>query len=45
MTEHEYDGSTRIGLVGLGIMGTPLAQRYRQMGMSLTVWNLEPETV
>lgn len=38
-----FDGSTRIGLVGLGIMGTPLAQRYLEMSMKLTVWNLEPE--
>lgn len=43
MTAHTYDKSTRIGLVGLGIMGTPLAQRYLQEGMKLTVWNLEPE--
>ena len=43
MTARTYDKSTRIGLVGLGIMGTPLAQRYLQEGMKLTVWNLEPE--
>lgn len=39
----QFDASARIGLVGLGIMGTPLAQRFLAKGMNLTVWNLEPE--
>ena len=43
MTARQFDNSTRIGLVGLGIMGAPLAQRYLEKGMTLTVWNLEPE--
>ena len=33
----------RLGLVGLGIMGAPIAQRLREKGYELTVWNLEPE--
>jgi 3-hydroxyisobutyrate dehydrogenase len=33
----------RLGLVGLGIMGAPIAQRLRDQGYPLTVWNLEPE--
>ena len=34
---------TRIGFVGLGIMGVPLVQRFLEKGLSVTVWNLEPE--
>lgn len=34
---------TRLGLVGLGIMGAPIALRLREAGYRLTVWNLEPE--
>jgi 3-hydroxyisobutyrate dehydrogenase len=34
---------TRIGLVGLGIMGAPIARRLRDKGYRLTVWNLEPD--
>ncbi len=33
----------RIGLVGLGIMGVPIALRLLEQGHRLTVWNLEPE--
>jgi 3-hydroxyisobutyrate dehydrogenase len=33
----------RLGLVGLGIMGLPIARRLRDRGYALTVWNLEPE--
>ncbi|WP_172123289.1 MULTISPECIES: NAD(P)-dependent oxidoreductase [unclassified Devosia] len=33
----------RLGLVGLGIMGAPIAQRLRDQGYELTVWNLEPD--
>ncbi|MSU89338.1 NAD-binding protein [Rhodobacteraceae bacterium 2CG4] len=38
-----HDKSTRIGMVGLGIMGAPLVRRFREMGAPVTVWNLEPE--
>jgi 3-hydroxyisobutyrate dehydrogenase len=38
-----FGPQTRIGLVGLGIMGAPIAQRLREKGFALTVWNLEPE--
>ncbi|SFP95842.1 NAD(P)-dependent oxidoreductase [Tranquillimonas alkanivorans] len=38
-----FGTSTRAGLVGLGIMGAPIARRLRQKGVPLTVWNLEPE--
>lgn len=38
-----FDKTTRIGFVGLGIMGAPLVQRFREMGVEVTVWNLEPE--
>lgn len=37
------DNTVRIGLVGLGIMGVPIAQRLLSKGYSVTVWNLEPE--
>ncbi|WP_343030811.1 NAD(P)-dependent oxidoreductase [Devosia marina] len=43
MTGLAFDTSTRLGLVGLGIMGAPIAQRLREQGYELTVWNLEPE--
>lgn len=33
----------RLGLVGLGIMGAPIAQRLREQGYELTVWNREPD--
>lgn len=33
----------RLGLVGLGIMGAPIANRLREQGYELTVWNLEPD--
>lgn len=42
-TPAAFDQTTRIGLVGLGIMGVPLARRFREKGLELTVWNLEPE--
>ena len=42
-TTRRFDPSTRIGLVGLGIMGVPLVQRFLERGVSVTVWNLEPE--
>jgi 3-hydroxyisobutyrate dehydrogenase len=37
------DTSARIGLVGLGIMGSQIALRLIDKGYQLTVWNLEPE--
>lgn len=38
-----FDTNTRIGFVGLGIMGVPMVKRFREMGLSVTAWNLEPE--
>lgn len=38
-----FDTSTRVGLVGLGIMGAPIARRLRQNAVPLKVWNLEPD--
>jgi 3-hydroxyisobutyrate dehydrogenase len=35
--------SKRIGMVGLGIMGSAMALRLLDAGWRLTVWNLEPE--
>lgn len=39
----QFDTSTRIGLVGLGIMGAPAAQRWAEKGFEVIAWNLEPE--
>ena len=33
----------RLGLIGLGIMGAPMARRLLRQGWEVTVWNLEPE--
>lgn len=33
----------RLGLIGLGIMGAPMARRLAAKGWELTAWNLEPE--
>jgi 3-hydroxyisobutyrate dehydrogenase len=33
----------RLGLIGIGIMGAPIARRLLSRGWRLTVWNLEPE--
>ncbi|WP_298235380.1 NAD(P)-dependent oxidoreductase [uncultured Azohydromonas sp.] len=33
----------RLGFIGLGIMGTPMALRLLDQGWSVTAWNLEPE--
>lgn len=33
----------RLGLIGLGIMGVPIARRLLGQGWRLTVWNREPE--
>jgi 3-hydroxyisobutyrate dehydrogenase len=35
----------RVGIVGLGIMGSAMALRLLDAGWRLTVWNLEPERV
>ncbi len=32
-------GNTRIGFIGLGIMGRPMARNLMKAGFSLTVWN------
>jgi 3-hydroxyisobutyrate dehydrogenase len=37
------DTSARIGLVGLGIMGSQIVLRFLDKGYRPTVWNLEPE--
>ncbi|MGE0723232.1 MAG: NAD(P)-dependent oxidoreductase [Alphaproteobacteria bacterium] len=36
---------TRLGYVGLGLMGTAMVHRLREKGWPVTVWNLEPERV
>lgn len=41
--DDSFGPDTHIGLVGLGIMGAPIALRLRDRGYRLTVWNLEPE--
>ena len=38
-----FGPDTRIGLVGLGIMGVPIAKRLAGLGHAVTAWNLEPE--
>jgi 3-hydroxyisobutyrate dehydrogenase len=43
MAKDVFGSETRLGLVGLGIMGAPIAERLREQGFELTVWNLEPE--
>ncbi|MCB1471582.1 MAG: NAD(P)-dependent oxidoreductase [Rhodobiaceae bacterium] len=43
MSTERFGDSARIGLVGLGIMGAPIAQRVREKGHPVTAWNLEPE--
>jgi len=43
MTVQAADMTTRLGLVGLGIMGAPIARRLRARGYAVTAWNLEPE--
>jgi 3-hydroxyisobutyrate dehydrogenase len=34
---------TRIGFVGIGIMGAPMVRRLLSKGWQVSVWNLEPE--
>jgi 3-hydroxyisobutyrate dehydrogenase len=36
-------GSTRIGFVGLGLMGRPMAGNVARAGFPLTVWNRTAE--
>jgi 3-hydroxyisobutyrate dehydrogenase len=36
-------GQPRLGFVGLGIMGVPMARRLMAQGFALSVWNREPE--
>ncbi|HEV7344627.1 MAG TPA: NAD(P)-dependent oxidoreductase [Devosia sp.] len=43
MQSKTFGKGTRLGMVGLGIMGAPIAQRLREEGYALTVWNLEQE--
>lgn len=44
MTQADFiPGQSKLGLVGLGIMGTPIALRLRDAGYDLGVWNLEPK--
>lgn len=35
----------RLGFIGLGLMGSAMAERLLQDGYELSVWNLEPEPV
>lgn len=37
-----FGPDTRVGLVGLGLMGVPIAQRLAERGHPLVAWNLEP---
>ena len=39
----QFDPETRLGFVGLGIMGVPLVERLAKKGYSVSVWNREPE--
>lgn len=44
MTDNSiFDSRVKIGIVGLGIMGVPIVKRMLARGLSVTVWNLEPE--
>ena len=33
----------RLGFIGLGLMGAPMARRLIERGWTLMVWNREPE--
>lgn len=39
------DTKPRLGFIGLGLMGSAMAERLLQDGYELNVWNLEPERV
>jgi 3-hydroxyisobutyrate dehydrogenase len=43
MQSNTFSKDTRLGMVGLGIMGAPIVERLREQGFEVTVWNLEPE--
>ena len=43
MRSDTFGKDTRLGMVGLGIMGAPIVERLRGQGFDVTVWNLEPE--
>src|SRR4051794_11326252 len=43
MSEHVTDDRPRVGFVGLGHMGEPMATRLARAGVDLTVWNRSPE--
>jgi 3-hydroxyisobutyrate dehydrogenase-like beta-hydroxyacid dehydrogenase len=34
---------TRVGFLGLGIMGTPMARNLKKKGFAVTVWNRSPD--
>ena len=36
--------TTRVGFIGLGVMGTPIARNLVRAGQSLVVWNRSPAT-
>ncbi len=38
-----FGPATRLGLVGLGIMGVPIAERFAEKGYAVTAWNREAE--
>ncbi len=37
------EGKTRIGFIGLGLMGLPMVRRLLAAGCDLTIWNRSPE--
>lgn len=43
MSLNTADSSTRIGFIGIGLMGLPLCRRLLDAGFPLTVWNRSPE--
>lgn len=46
MTSHSTSSARpRLGFIGLGLLGSAMAQRLREQGWALTVWNLERERI
>jgi 3-hydroxyisobutyrate dehydrogenase len=43
MSSERPDRPFRLGFIGLGIMGVPMARRLAERGWQVTAWNLEPE--
>lgn len=43
MENRQFGKETRLGMVGLGIMGAPIVERLCEQGYAVSVWNLEPE--